>query len=108
NHLELLALYGACGYAGLTLFGVNTGLRGETLAGVLDQARARLLVVDQRLWPEVERVRGALRHVTPESILVLRTEGDPYDAADLETTVRGEVGPVERSLDAPGWGVTPL
>src|SRR5262249_5372917 len=29
NHLELLALYGGCGYAGLTLFGVNTGLRGD-------------------------------------------------------------------------------
>src|SRR5262250_1049905 len=57
NHLELLALYGGCGYAGLTLFGVNTGLRGDTLAGVLNQSRARLLVVDQRLWPEVERVR---------------------------------------------------
>ena len=31
NHPELLALYAGCGYAGLTLFGVNTGLRGETL-----------------------------------------------------------------------------
>jgi acyl-CoA synthetase (AMP-forming)/AMP-acid ligase II len=25
NHLELLALYGGCGYVGHTLFGVNTG-----------------------------------------------------------------------------------
>ena len=49
NHLELLSLYGACGYAGLTLFGINTGLRGETLAGVLEQSGARLLVVDERL-----------------------------------------------------------
>ena len=49
NHLELLALYGGCAYAGLTLFGVNTGLRGEVLAGVLNQSRARLLVVDERL-----------------------------------------------------------
>src|SRR5262245_38266192 len=32
NHLELLALYGGCGYLGYTLFGVNTGLRGEVLA----------------------------------------------------------------------------
>src|SRR5438552_19200783 len=47
NHLELLSLYGACGYVGATLFGVNTGLRGATLAGVLNQSRARLLVVDQ-------------------------------------------------------------
>ena len=32
NHLELLSIYGACGYAGLTLFGLNTGLRGDTLS----------------------------------------------------------------------------
>ena len=29
NHLELLALFGGCGVAGLTLFGVNNGLRGH-------------------------------------------------------------------------------
>ena len=29
NHLELLAVYGGCAYAGLTMFGVNTGLRGD-------------------------------------------------------------------------------
>src|SRR5690348_4937160 len=46
NHCELLALYGGCGYLGATLFGVNTGLRGDTLAGVLNQSRARVLVVD--------------------------------------------------------------
>src|SRR5262245_13946482 len=101
NHLELLALYGGCAYAGTTLFGVNTGLRGDTLAGVIDQSRARLLVVDQRLWPEVERVRGRLAHVAPENILVLRTQGDAYDATDLEGALRDEVGPPERSLDAP-------
>jgi len=48
NHFELLALYGGCAYAGLTLFGVNTGLRGETLAGVIAHSGARLLVVDER------------------------------------------------------------
>ena len=96
NHLELLALYGGCGYAGLTLFGVNTGLRGDTLAGVLDQSRARLLVVDQRLWPEVERIRARLQHVPPENILVLPTQGEGFDATDLEAALESEVGPVER------------
>jgi fatty-acyl-CoA synthase len=108
NHLELLALYGGCGYAGLTLFGVNTGLRGETLAGVIDQSRARLLVVDQRLWPEVERVRARLQHVAPENVLVVLTEGAPYDATDLEAALRDEVGPVDRSLDAPGIDANPM
>jgi len=41
NRPELLALYAGCAYSGMTLFGVNTGLRGETLRGVLDQSRAR-------------------------------------------------------------------
>ena len=108
NHLELLALYGGCGYGGLTLFGVNTGLRGDTLAGVLDQSRARLLVVDQRLWPEVERIRSRLTHVAPENILVLRTQGEAFDATDLEAALRSEVGPAERSLDAPGVDVNPM
>src|SRR5262245_11974381 len=108
NHIELLALYGGCGYAGLTLFGVNTGLRGDTLAGVLDQSRARLLVVDQRLWPEVERVRDRLQHVAAENILVVRTQGSAYDATDLEAALRDEVGPAERSLDAPAVDVNPM
>ena len=73
NHLELLSLYGGCGAAGLTLFGINTGLRGETLAGVLNQAEARVLVVDERVFPEVDRVRDQLGSIAAENILVLRT-----------------------------------
>jgi fatty-acyl-CoA synthase len=102
NHLELLALYGACGYAGFTLFGVNTGLRGATLAGVLDQSRARVLVVQQRLAGEVERVRGQLRHLAPENVLVLRTEaGEPVEGHDLAACLEREVGTAGASLDAP-------
>ena len=29
-----------------------------------------VLVVDQRLWPEVERIRHGLTHVAPENVLV--------------------------------------
>jgi fatty-acyl-CoA synthase len=75
NHLELLALYGGCAYAGLVLFGINTGLRGEVLAGVINQSRARVLVVDERLWPEVERVRRELRGIPAENLLVVPTQG---------------------------------
>jgi fatty-acyl-CoA synthase len=91
NHLELLSLYGACGVAGLTLFGINTGLRGKTLAGVIGHSRSRLLVVDERLWPEVERVRGDLE-IAPENILVVPTQGGPVDTAvDLRACVEREV-----------------
>jgi len=102
NQLELLSVYGACGYAGLTLFGVNTGLRGETLAGVLNQSRARVLIVDQRLQDEVQKVRAQLKHVQPENILFVRTSPDGELAGlDLMENVASDIGPIERSIVAP-------
>jgi fatty-acyl-CoA synthase len=108
NHLELLALYGACGYLGHTLFGVNTGLRGDTLAGVVNQARARVFVVDERLWPEVERVLPQLTTVAPENVLVLRTRSAaPLPARDLMATVEREVGDLATPRPAPEVTVDP-
>src|SRR5204862_517461 len=98
----------ACGYTGATLFGVNTGLRGATLAGVLNQSRARLLVVGQRFAEEVECVRGDLKHLGAEQILVLRTEPDRrLDGVDLADAVASEIGSPERALDPPGVDVDP-
>jgi fatty-acyl-CoA synthase len=107
NHLELLSLYGGCGYAGYTLFGVNTGLRGDTLAGVLNQSQARVLVVEERLWPEVEKVRERLEHLAPENVLVVRSgAGEALgDAPDLAAAIESEVG--GGSLEAPGVAVVP-
>jgi fatty-acyl-CoA synthase len=108
NHLELLALYGGCAYAGTTLFGVNTGLRGEVLAGVLNQSRARILVVDERLLPEVERVRRELTHLAPENILVLGTQGGVLaTGTELRACIDTEIGGATRSMDAPGVDVSP-
>lgn len=108
NHLELLALYGGCGYAGLSLFGVNTGLRGETLAGVLNQSRARVLVVDQRLQDEVQKVRAQLKHVPPENVLFLRTEEKGELAGlDLMESVASDVGPIGKALARPDVKVDP-
>ncbi len=108
NHPELLALYAGCAYARLVLFGVNTGLRGETLAGVIDQSRARLLVVDERFLPEVERIRDRLRNVPDENILVLRTL-DESDLAgrDFEARISEEVAKPGESLAAPSVVVRP-
>jgi fatty-acyl-CoA synthase len=108
NHFELLSIYGGCGYAGLTLFGVNTGLRGEVLAGVINQSGARLLVVDQRFVAEVERVRERLEHVAPENVLVLRTDASrPIDGHDFSAALDAEVGGPEVSLEAPPAKVQP-
>ncbi len=107
NHLELLALYGGCAYAGLTLFGVNTGLRGDVLAGVLNQSGARLLVVEERFLPEVERVAERLEHLDPENVLVLREQGPVAGGRDWLACVADEVAAEGASLDAPGVDVTP-
>jgi fatty-acyl-CoA synthase len=108
NHLELLSLYGGCAYAGLKLFGVNTGLRGETLAGVINQSRARILVVDQRLQDEVLKVVGDLTTVPRENVLFLRTHQDEEVAgADLMEAVASEIGPIERTLEPPSVKVDP-
>jgi fatty-acyl-CoA synthase len=108
NHLELLALYGACGYLGATLFGVNTGLRGETLAGVLNQSRARVVVVDERFLPEFERVAANLEHVAPENVLVVRAAGSAgAEPRDLATALDLEVAPAGASLAAPDARVEP-
>jgi fatty-acyl-CoA synthase len=108
NHPELLALYAGCAYAGTTLFGVNTGLRGDTLAGVLNQSGARLLVVDERLLPEVERVADRLESIPPENLLVLRTQSpDPLGQRDLLECITSEVAKFGESLDAPEVEVAP-
>jgi fatty-acyl-CoA synthase len=108
NQPEFLSLYGACGYAGLTLFGLNTGLRGETLAGVLNQSKAPLLVVDERFLPEVDRVRGQLEHLQPENVLVLPTIGE-HDLAgqNLHECLAREVGKTGEGMEAPKVEVTP-
>jgi fatty-acyl-CoA synthase len=108
NHPELLALYAGCGYAGLTLFGVNTGLRGETLAGVLNQSGARVLVVDERLLPEVEAIGDGLDHIAPENLLVLRTESsESLGERDLVARIGAEVAAPGVSLDTPAVDVAP-
>jgi len=108
NRPEFLALLAGCAYQGMTLFGVNTGLRGETLAGVVNQSRARLLVVDEPFLSELERVRDKLEHVAPENLLVLRTRSEAsLGEADLEDCLAREVAAAGSSLDAPQREVSP-
>jgi fatty-acyl-CoA synthase len=107
NHFELLALSGGCAYAGLTLFGINTGLRGEVLAGVLNQSRARVLVVDQRFAHEVAKVVGKLDHLAPENILVLPTTGDAVEGNDWLAEVERDEGAVDLHRDPPEADVAP-
>ena len=108
NRPELLALYAGCAYSGATLFGVNAGLRGETLRGVLEQSRARVVVVDEAFWPEIERLRAQLSHVAPENWLVLRTRGaESQGSRDYHECLAREVAKPGTSLDTPAVDVRP-
>ena len=108
NHLELLALYGGCGIAGLTLFGVNNGLRGSTLAGVLNQSRAGVLVVDEKFRDEVEKVRGDLLHLAAGNILYLPTGAAALPReSDYLACMASEVAPSGVSLPYPDADVNP-
>lgn len=108
NHLELLALYGGCAYAGLTLFGVNTGLRGEVLAGVLNHSRSRVLVVDEKFWPEVQRVQKDLQHLGTENILILPTQGGEVPPGqNYLACLDREVAPQGAELAPPEVSVSP-
>jgi fatty-acyl-CoA synthase len=106
NHPELMTLYAGCGYAGATLFGVNTGMRGEALAGVLHHSRARMLVVDERFWPEVEAVRHRLADIPPENVFVIGARGTGHGARDWLDSLDTIAKPGE-SLDTPPVDVKP-
>jgi len=102
NRLELMSLLGGCAYGGTTLFGVNTGLRGEVLAGVLNQSKARVLVVDQSLQEHVLRVRDELEHVSPENILVVRSGGaGELIGSELGEAAAHELGAADPDRPAP-------
>ncbi len=109
NHLELAGLYGACAVSGLTLFGINTGLRGNTLAGVINQSHSRVLVVDRRLADEVRCVQKQLTTVAAENILYLDTGAGPKieDAASFASCLDREIGTAEKALALPDVQVTP-
>ncbi len=108
NHLELLSLYAGCGYAGMTLFGINTGLVGETLAGVVNQSRARLLVVDEKLLPRVEAVLGSLVHIDERDVLVVPTQGAAISAGErFDVALERECGPVSVERPTPKADVSP-
>jgi fatty-acyl-CoA synthase len=107
NHPELAALLGGCAYAKGVLFGINTGLRGEVLAGVLNHSKARLLVVNEQFYPDVLRVLDRLEHIAPERIFVLSTRPGVVEASrDLRARL-AELGPADASREIPSFSIAP-
>ncbi len=108
NHLELASLLGGCAYARGVLFGINTGLRGDVLSGVLNHSKARLLVVNEQFYPEVARVQDRLEHITPEHILILPSGEQTIEPErDLRKRLEAEIGPAVSTLEVPNLQVAP-
>lgn len=93
NHPSFLYSYGGCALTGGTLFGVNTGLRGQVLADVINQARCQFLLVDDRHYDRVHDIRDQLKLVTPERTFVVSTGSEdfapPEGVRGVEETLSG-------------------
>jgi fatty-acyl-CoA synthase len=108
NHLELASLLGGCAYAKGVLFGINTGLRGEVLAGVLNHSKARLLIVNEQFYAEVARVQDRLEHIAPDRILIVPSAKRSVEPErDLRKRLESEIGPALPSLEAPSIPIAP-
>jgi fatty-acyl-CoA synthase len=73
NHPAFLYAYGACALTAGTLFGINTGLRGQVLADLINQSHCQTLIVDDRHFDRICDITDKLEHLTPERIFFLNT-----------------------------------
>ena len=77
---------------------VNTLMKGADYAYFLNDSRARVLVVSEALWPEVEKVRGELqflRHI----VVVGRATGDLIPFDEWVAKASPNLEPAETSKD---------
>ena len=93
NCLEYLLAYGGAALSGGTLFAINTGLRGETLAQVLERARPHLVLVDAGRAPAAQRVTGALPRPAPRVLSM--GDGGSVEVALTEVRERLREGATE-------------
>ncbi len=73
----VFAVFGAS-MCGATIFGINTGFRGQTLINVIDQARCSLLIVTPNYVDEVEKILPDVRSLCEREVYVIG------DAATIE------------------------
>lgn len=98
NHPSFVYSFGGCALTAGTCFGVNTGLRGQVLAELINQARCQIIIADDRHYERIHDVRDQLETVTPERTFVVGTGEDfspPGDVRMLEAAagdLRREMG----------------
>src|SRR5262249_48788437 len=75
NNLEFLDVLGGTALSGGTLFGINTGLAGETLAKVLEQSTCDLLVVDDFHKDAVAAILPGLSRIDESRVIHVCADG---------------------------------
>lgn len=69
NTPEYIFVSFAAGLSNSVLFAINTGFRGETLAGIIDQAKISLLIVNGNSSPEIARVMNEITVIGRQDVL---------------------------------------
>ena len=85
NHPSFIYSLGGCALTAGTLFGVNTGLRGQVLAELLNQARCQIVIADDRHYERLHDVRDKLKYVTPERMFFVDTGEDFSPPSELRS-----------------------
>lgn len=97
------------GLSNSVLFAVNTGFRGETLAGVLRQAAPAVLLTRENHLPEIEQVLPSLSGLAPENVLLLdETETPRYRNLPREIEARQQAPKVPGRYRVPVDNLSPV
>ena len=98
----IFAFFGAA-INGSTLFGINTGFRGETLVNVINQADIGLLFTDDTTRKEVDKILPDIHGINEDNMV---TVGDT--SGNKEGNIRGvseimaDYGVAEQAMPRPG------
>ena len=92
NHPEFVFAFFGAAMSGATIFGVNTGFRGETLKNVIEQAEMSLLLTDSEYAGEVEKVLPEVKCIGSEDVMLVDKPAGSTDSKFKR---------VEEALDAP-------
>ncbi|MFP4040594.1 MAG: AMP-binding protein [Desulfosudaceae bacterium] len=90
----LFASFGA-GLANATLFAVNTGFRGETLAGVINQARVSHILTNADALPRLEAALPDIGGLQQNNVLLLEGQARDYAYPAIQDAL-DELSPSER------------
>jgi fatty-acyl-CoA synthase len=97
NHPSFIYSLGGCALTAGTCFGVNTGLRGQVLADLVNQARCQIVMCDDRHYDRVHDVRDKLKTVTPDRIFVTDTGEDFTPPEDIRM-IHEAVGELNKDM----------